>query len=891
MADYTLSVKIGASLSPKTLSALQTLKSQLKTLKLSSENALKDLEEKLSKPWELPKVEVKDFLTDYTSFKTYTSTVHELIKKFKELKQQGKENTKAFENLTETLKRLGVNTSYIDEEIKRLSYSLSKLKQASKVELKIQTQKEKLQSQISSLKSAVAVGASLALPIKIGMDFEAQIVRVKALAGASQEEFEALKEKAKELGATTKYSATEVAQAFEYMVMAGMKTKDILISAQDVLNLATIGNLDLARASDIATNIMSGFGLKAQELSRVIDVMAKTITTSNTSVQELGETMKYVAPIASAVGASLEEVSAMAGLLGNVGIKGSQAGTTLRAMFLRLSAPTGEAAKALQMLGVTTTDAQGRLKPMPVILKELAKALKLLPQAQRMEILKQIFGEEPAAGAQELLKAAETGELDKYIETIRNSKGSAQKMVDELNSTLKASITSLLSSLQTLAIEIFEPMKPYVKGFIDLLTFGVRILTTILKPIMPVFAPVLFVLGSAFVATKLLTLGITALNLAKLMLNRQLLLTQARLATTTAGLRLFRLQTLLTASGVKTLSRAFLTNPLGLFLLGLTLLIGHLDKVKEVLKGVKRGLLETLSLFSPLLSVFKPIIDFVSSTIKKLLEFFGIAKKEGEEATSIFENFGYVIGKYVLPGLALIGLPLLKGIGLVKTLSSFIRSVPSLSVKVNFLNPVTLAKTFLGKLAGIFKAGITLPLRLPFKFPFTLSKFALFGLRAISMFSPLGLALTAGSFILPHLPRIVNTIGKVGALFVEKGQTLLGRAFDFVKKGVSFAIKTSPIGLFASAVNALKEKLKGKETTKEITKEATIEVSKEYIQERVLGEQKTVNVSIGTINITVQAQNIEDFPEKLKQKLKPIFMEIIEETLEAKERDMRLAMP
>lgn len=887
MADYTLSIKIGASLSPKTLSTLQTLKTNLKTLKLSSENALKEFEEKLSRPWELPKVEAKEFLKDFTAFKTYTSTVHQLIKKFKELREQGKENTKAFENLSYALKRLGVNTSYINEEVRRLSYTLRKLRQVSKIELKIQAQKERLQSQISSLKSAIAVGASLALPIKIGMDFEAQIVRVKALAGATKEEFKALKEKAKQLGATTKYSATEVAQAFEYMVMAGMKTKDILTSAEDVLNLATIGNLDLAQASDIATNIMSGFGLKAKELSRVIDVMAKTITTSNTSVQELGETMKYVAPVASAVGASLEEVSAMAGLLGNVGIKGSQAGTTLRAMFLRLSAPTGEAAKALQMLGITTTDAQGKLKPMPILLKEIAKALKLLPQAQRMEVLKQIFGEEPAAGVQALLKAAETGELDKYIETVKNSKGSAKKMVDELNSTLKASITSLLSSLQTLAIEIFEPMKPYVKGFIDLLTFGVRTLTTVLKPIMPVLTPVLFVLGSAFVATKLLTLGITTLNLAKLMLNRQLLLTQARLATTTAGLKLFRLQTLLTAGGIRTLSRTLLTNPLGLFIFGLTLLIGHLDKVKEVLKGVKKGLSETFSFFSPLFSTFKPIINFVSFVSKKLLEFFGIVRKEGDEATNIFENLGYVIGKYVVPGLALLSFPLLKGIGLVKSFTSLIKAFPPLSLKVNFPNPVSLAKSFLVKLTKVFKAGIALPT----KFPFSLGKLALFGIRAFSMFSPLGLALTAGSFILPHLPKIVSAIGKAGSFIAEKGKAFIGKAFEFVKKGVSFTLKTFPIGLFASVVNAIKEKLKAKNTPKEITKEATVEVSKEYIQEKLLREQRTINVSIGTINITVQTQSIDELPEKIKQKLKPIFREIIEEALESKERDMRLAMP
>jgi len=143
MADYTLSVKIGASLSPKALSTLENLKQELKTLKLTSENSIKSLEKTFSQPWRLPKLDLGEMAKDYTTFKTYTSTVHEMIKKFKELKAQGKENTEAFKNLTQALKRFGISTEYVDEEVKRLSYTLRKLKQASKIDLKIQATKER----------------------------------------------------------------------------------------------------------------------------------------------------------------------------------------------------------------------------------------------------------------------------------------------------------------------------------------------------------------------------------------------------------------------------------------------------------------------------------------------------------------------------------------------------------------------------------------------------------------------------------------------------------------------------------------------------------------------------------------------------------------------------
>lgn len=848
MADFTLSIKIGASVSASTLSTLQTLKQELKTLKLSSEEVGKTFPEQ----WK----------GDFTSFRTYASTVNALVKKLKELKREGKENTRAFYQLQTALKRLGVNTQYLEEEIKRLSYTLRKLKSASKVDLKIQLEKENLRSQISSLKSALAVGASLALPIKLGMDFEAQIVRVKALANATEKEFIALKEKAKELGSSTRFSATEVAQAFEYMAMAGMKTEDILTSAGDVLNLAVIGNLDLARASDIATNIMSGFALEAEELSRVIDVMAKTITTSNTSVEELGETMKYVAPVASSLGASLQEVSAMAGILGNVGIKGSQAGTVLRAMFLRLSAPTDEAGKALQALGITTTDTYGRLKPMPQLLKELANAMEMLPQAQRMEYLKAIFGEEPAAGVQALLEAAKKGELQRYISELENSQGSAKKMIGDLNKTLRASITSLLSALQTLAIEIFEPMKPYVKGFIDLLTLGVKTLTLALKPVLPVLAPALFLLGSLFVATKLLTIATTAFRLAQLLLSRELLLTQARVSATTAGLKLFKAQTLLASAGIKTLTKALLFNPFGIILLGATLLLGHLDKVKSFLKGVLSALKETFSIFSPLIS---PVV----AGIRKLANLLRFAESSTGNLNSAFENIGYTVGRLLVP-LSLLALPLLKGIALFKRLKQSILNVPPLSLKIKLPDPLKFAQGFISRMRDFFKKGLSLP----FKFPFLRGAGLL--LRGLGIFSPVGLGV---SFLLPHIPKIFEGV-----------KNLSSGIWSFVKKGASFLVKTSPVGLLASALSSVKEKVKG--ATKETGKEALVESSKEVVKEKLVKEEKPrISVNIGSINLTVNVPSKADIPKTLQSNLKTLIKETVIEALEEEERKLNLALP
>ena len=198
---------------------------------------------------------------------------------------------------------------------------------------------------------AVATGA-FALIAKEGMAFENEMAKVKAITGSTEQEFAKLTQTARDWGSKTRYSATEVAEAMSYMGMAGWNATQITEGMSGVLNLATVGALDLGRASDIVTDGLTAMGLSASDVGDFTDMMTATITNANTSVELMGETMKYVGPVAGALGIEMEDLSVALGLMGNSGIKGSQAGTALRAGLSRLVKPTKDAAAAMQKYGV-----------------------------------------------------------------------------------------------------------------------------------------------------------------------------------------------------------------------------------------------------------------------------------------------------------------------------------------------------------------------------------------------------------------------------------------------------------------------------------------------------------------------------------------------------------
>ena len=219
--------------------------------------------------------------------------------------------------------------------------------------------------------AATAVVGFGASSVKSGMEFDAAMQKVRAISGANNEQFLQLRDTAQEMGATTKFSATEAANAMEYMAMAGWKTEDMLGGISGIMNLAAASGEDLATTSDIVTDALTAFGMQAGESSHFADILAAAATNSNTNVGMMGETFKYVAPVAGALGYTAEDVAVAIGLMANSGIKASQAGTSLRGLFTRLAKEPKEAAQAMKVLGVSLDDGAGNMYSFRDVMQQL----------------------------------------------------------------------------------------------------------------------------------------------------------------------------------------------------------------------------------------------------------------------------------------------------------------------------------------------------------------------------------------------------------------------------------------------------------------------------------------------------------------------------------------
>lgn len=291
-----------------------------------------------------------------------------------------------------------------------------------------------------------------------GLSFDATMSRVQALARLDKDsdEMKALRAQARELGATTSYNAGDAASGQAFLAMAGFTPHAIMAAMPGILDAAKAGGTDIARTADIASNILGGFKLPADQMGKVADILVTAFTTSNTSLEMLGETMKYVGPVAASAGMGLEEAAAMAGLLGNVGIQSSQAGTTLRAMLLRIAAPAGPAAAAMKELGLETRDAAGNVLGITDILGDVAKATEKLGSAERLTFLKDIFGQEAASGISELIDQAGADGLINQINTVRNNSGSSKKTANVMGDNLQGDLAQMSSAFSEVKLSIFD---------------------------------------------------------------------------------------------------------------------------------------------------------------------------------------------------------------------------------------------------------------------------------------------------------------------------------------------------------------------------------------------------------------------------------------------------
>lgn len=297
--------------------------------------------------------------------------------------------------------------------------------------------------------------------VKAGNDFEAQMSRVSAIAGAYGNDLEKLRQQAIDLGADTSFSATSAAEAMENLASAGFDTQEIMEAMPGMLNLAASSGEDLASSADIAASTLRGFQLEASDAGHVADVLAKNAADTNAAIIDTGYAMKYVAPVAQSAGWSLEEVAAAIGVLADAGIKGEQAGTTLRGALTRLMKPTDKMQEAMDDLGITFYDAEGKMKPLSTIVDELQKSTEGLTDEQRDNRLATIFGTEALSGMKVLL-ASSKEKLDSLTEGLKNADGASQKMADTMMDNTKGSVEAMNGSLETAAITIQKQLAPWI---------------------------------------------------------------------------------------------------------------------------------------------------------------------------------------------------------------------------------------------------------------------------------------------------------------------------------------------------------------------------------------------------------------------------------------------
>ena len=345
--------------------------------------------------------------------------------------------------------------------------------------------------------------------VKTAADFESAMSKIAAVSGATGSDLEALTKKAREMGSKTKFSASEAAEAMNYMAMAGWKTEDMLSGIEGVMNLAAASEEDLATTSDIVTDALTAFGLSAQDSGHFADVLAAASSNANTNVSMMGETFKYCAPIAGALGFSVENTAEAIGLMANAGIKSTQAGTSLRTIMTNLSGEVKICGENIGEVTVATTNADGSMRDLSDILADCRTAFSGLSESEKAAAAESLVGKNAMSGFLALMNAGE-GDIAKLSGAIDNCNGAAQSMADTMNNNLEGQLTILKSQLQELAISFGEILLPaikkivgWVQGFIDVLNSlpdGVKETIVTVALIAAALGPVLIVIGKIITA-------------------------------------------------------------------------------------------------------------------------------------------------------------------------------------------------------------------------------------------------------------------------------------------------------------------------------------------------------------------------------------------------------
>lgn len=466
------------------------------------------------------------------AFKKAQREAGQLKTKYEQLQQSAQRQRSALQANGISTNQLGQAQRRLNGDIERTTQQLrrqeNQLRRSAEQERRMVAAKSQYQKALDVRNKMAGTGATMTATgagmlysakqtLMPGYEFNVGMSKVQALTrlDKNSDEFKMLREQARELGATTAFTANQVAQGQAFYAMAGFKPEQIKNAMPGTLAMSLAGDIDLGTTADIGSNILTGFKLDSDQMGRVSDVLVGAFTRSNTSLTMLGDTMKYVAPVASGLGVDLETAAAATGKLGDAGIQGSMAGTSLRAILGRLAEPPKMAAKALEELGIKTRDAKGNLRDFPELLAELDKKTAKMGNAQRAGFFKHIAGEEAFSALSVLAEQAGKGELQTLVADLKQAKGEAQKVAGTMTDNLSGDMKNLQSAWEDLGIQIFDGIDSPLRQISQSITRVISKVGVWMKE-NPELAKTLTMIGLA-IAGIITTLGILSLSIAAML--------------------------------------------------------------------------------------------------------------------------------------------------------------------------------------------------------------------------------------------------------------------------------------------------------------------------------------------------------------------------------------
>ncbi|HAZ1683043.1 TPA: phage tail tape measure protein [Escherichia coli O157] len=571
-----------------------------------------------------------------------------------ELKRHGISLTGSDNTIQQAIRR----TEQYNNQLERERQALARVTQARERYSHAQETAGKLKTG-----GALAIGAAAAGGYAAGrflqpaIGFGKEMSRVQALTRIDKNspQFKALREQALKL-AETQFTASDAASGQSFLAMAGFTPQAIQAALPGVLNMALAGGVELGETADIGSNILTQFNLTADQMDRVGDTLTAAFTRTNTDLRALGETMKYTGPVAAKLGISLEEAAAMAGMLANNGLRGSDAGTAMRASLSRLASPPKAAADALKELGVSVADARGKMRPMEDVLLDLYKATQKYGQVDQVSFFKDIAGEEAFVGLQTLVAAAGSGELQKLTRELQGARGEADRVAKVMADNLDGDLKNLDSAWEGLRIRISDLVDGPLRSVTQWLTRVLEKITSLAQA-HPVLTRQLLIAGGALLAMTAtvgslsLAIGVLAGPLAKLRLGFSLL---------TGSMNAVRLLPALwgmVTGSVSLLGGAIgaLFSPVGLIVAALAgaavLIWKYWDPIRAFFAGVFSGIMERLTPLRETFERFGPVFDAIGSGISQVFNWFKSllspmesSKETLDKCTSAGEIFGNVLG-------------------------------------------------------------------------------------------------------------------------------------------------------------------------------------------------------------------------------------------------------